>query len=161
MYFKGFGRIFHDVIRARSTPSARVRLRAGRGLFRAGFAALGLGAVAGCRENLSVPPPTGSGPDTSGPQVRLSPAADTLVDSTGTLLVRVSASDRSGIRRIEFTITPPTSTFAPIDPADTAFDAFYPIQLATYKHSVFTYVVRAVDILDHETVTRAVAVTVR
>ncbi len=93
--------------------------------------------------------------------VRLAPALDTLVDSTGTLLVRVSASDRSGIKRIEFTITPPTSTFSPIDPADTTFDAFYPIQLATFKHSVFTFSVRAVDILDHETVTRAVAVTVR
>jgi len=117
--------------------------------------------LAACKENLSEPPPTGSGPDTSPPVVSASPGLDTLVDSTGVLLIHVRASDRSAIKLIEVTLTPPLFAFEPFNPSDTLVIASFPVQLSLYKHTTFTYSVRAVDVLDHSVDTPPVTVTVR
>lgn len=126
------------------------------------FAAAAFPVVfAACKENLSAPPPVGTGPDTAAPQVRLNPASDTLVDSTGILLIRVQASDRSAMKHIELTLTPAQFFFNPVNPADTVFEAYFAVQLSVYKHTAFTYSVRAVDVLDHSVDTPPVTVTVR
>jgi hypothetical protein len=106
-------------------------------------------------------PPAGLGPDTSGPAVALFPAHDTLADSVGTLLVRVTANDRSGVKSVTFYLLPAVSTPPLVTGADTTFDAFFPVSLGAHKHASFQYYVRARDILDHETVTDTVTVTVK
>lgn len=116
--------------------------------------------LAGCKENLS-PPPVSTGPDTSGPRVQLHPGRDTTTDSTGILLVRVSATDPSGIKLVDIQLLPPTFSFPQQSPLDTEYGAFYSVPLSIYKHSTFKYYVVARDILDHETVTDTVTVTVR
>ncbi|MFI5207787.1 MAG: hypothetical protein ACHQX4_07185 [Gemmatimonadales bacterium] len=117
-------------------------------------------ALAGCKENLSVPH-LGLGPDTSGPLVVLHPGHDTLVDSVGTLLVGVDASDPLGVGTVQFNILPAHYAIDPLAPNDTLFDGSFPITLAGYKHTAFKYWVLARDVLDHETVTDTVTVTVR
>lgn len=134
--------------------------RAGRGRFHVAVLCACALSFAGCKENLSAPN-LGVGPDTSGPLVQLHPAQDTLVDSIGTLLVRVGASDRLGVGMVLFNILPMHYVIDPLAPNDTVFDGFFPITLGTYKHSTFKYWVVARDILDHETVTDTVTVTVR
>lgn len=114
-----------------------------------------------CVENLTAPPTGTFGPDTTGPQIRLSPRRDTTVDSIGTLLISVLATDRSGIRLLDFRLLPPTFGFTPLAPLDTVFGAAYPIALGYFKHSTFRFYVYAQDILDHETITDTVVVTVR
>lgn len=121
---------------------------------------LGLAAAGACKENLS-PPPIGTGPDTSGPLVRLSPGRDTTVDSTGVLLINVNATDPSGIRLLSFQLDPPSFGYPSSIPLDTAVGVSYSIPLGVFKHSSFRFTVRATDVLDHETVTNAVTVTVR
>ena len=103
----------------------------------------------------------GTGTDTSGPLVKLSPAHDTLVDSTGILLVHVGATDPSGIVSMTFTILPTLVTPPTVTGADTTLDALFPVALSGHKHSTFRYFVQAFDILGHETVTDTVAVTVK
>ena len=142
-------------------PAARVRFRAGHGRFRTWVPGLALGALAACKENLSAPPVGSFGPDVSGPLVQLNPARDTVVDSTGTLLVRVDAHDPSGVKNVTFVVIPALSTPQPVQGSDTVLDALFPITLASYKHTSFKYYVRSSDILDHETVTDTVTVTVR
>lgn len=161
MYFQGFPAILQGVEKGHRTASARVRNRAGPGRFRTWFWVLALSALPACKENLSVPFPSGAGQDTTGPLVLLFPAHDTLADSTGTLLVRVDARDRSGVKTIDFFLIPARYTYNTITPNDTAFDGLYAITLAGFKHATFKYYVRASDFLDHETVTDTVAVTVR
>jgi hypothetical protein len=117
-------------------------------------------ALLGCRENLSAPP-AGRGPDLAGPVIRLAPAHDTLADSVGVLLVTLQASDVSGIRTLELELLPATASFGTLQPNDTAFAVSYPVPLALFKHGVFRFYARGVDILDHETVTDTVTVTVR
>ena len=146
MEFKGFPAIFDPVI---------------RGHFRALFVVCFAGLLAACKENLSPPSNHGQGPDNSGPEVRLTPGADTLVDSVGTLFVRVRANDRSGIKRIEFAVTPSTFTFDPIIWADTTFDGLFAVPLNVYRQSTFSFSATAIDILDHRTDTPGVTVTVR
>ena len=46
-------------------------------------------------------------------------------------------------------------------PLDTVYASFYPVQLAAFKHSSFRFYVRTKDVLDHETITDSVLVTVR
>ena len=118
------------------------------------------GALAACKENLGAPQ-MGTGPDTSGPRVQLSPGRDTVVDSTGTLLVRVGASDPSGVSFVQFVLEPAHYAIDPLGPNDTVFEGFFPITLSGYKHSTFRYFARTRDVLEHETVTDTVAVTVR
>jgi hypothetical protein len=132
-----------------------------RGHFRAVFPACFAALLGACRENLSPPLITPSGPDTIGPSVSLSPGSDTLVDSTGTLQVRVVASDPSGIKRIEFSITPAAFTFSPISWSDTLFDGSFPIPLTGFKHSTFSFSASVIDQLDRRTDTPGVTVTVR
>ena len=117
--------------------------------------------LAACKENLSPPPVTGLGKDTVGPVVRLSPARDTTVDSTGTLLVAVNATDQSGIRLVDFLLVPAAFAFPTQLPLDTVYASFYPVQLSAFKHSSFRFYVRTTDVLDHETITDTVLVTVR
>ena len=160
MLFQGFPRNFQVVKNGHLGAAAWVRFRAGRGRFRfAGLCIATLATVA-CKENLSAPA-LGVGPDTTGPLIQLHPAHDTLVDSTGTLLIRVGASDRSGVGLVFFNIEPAKFIIDPLAPNDTVFDGFFPITLGSYKHASFKYWVVARDILDHETVTDTVTVTVR
>jgi hypothetical protein len=120
-------------------------------------AALLLGA---CRENLS-PPVEGLGPDTQGPVVTLRPATDTTVTAAGVLNVSVSARDRSPIVLLDFILIGATFGFSPIAPNDTVVDVNYPVPLAGLGGRSFAYRVRARDVLNHETVTGTVTVTVR
>ena len=46
-------------------------------------------------------------------------------------------------------------------PLDTVFNAFYSVPLAQYKHGTFRFYARSADLLDHETVTDTVTVTVK
>ena len=140
--------------------SATARFRAGRGRFLA--ASLGLSAVAagGCKENLSAPQ-QGTDVDTLGPLVQLSPGSDTTVDSTGVLLVRVLVRDPSGVKDLDFVVAPATFGFPTQTPNDTSAVLIYPLQLGQFKHSTFRFYVRARDVLDYETVTDSVTVTVR
>ncbi len=137
-----------------------VRNRTGRGLFRASRALLLAAAAAGCKENLNAPPP-GGGPDVSGPALAVRPGRDTTVDSLGTLTVSVAASDRSNIKELELVLIGAAFAFNPVNPADTFALVNFPIALGPLKHSSFQYYARAKDILDHETVTDSVTVTVR
>jgi hypothetical protein len=137
-----------------------VRRRTGRGLFRASLAVLLGAAAAGCKENLSVPPP-GAGPDVTGPSLAVRPARDTTVDSLGTLTVRVAASDRSNIKELGVVLIGASFVLDAVNPSDTVAFAQFPIALGTLKHSRFRYYARAKDILDYETVTDSVTVTVR
>jgi hypothetical protein len=91
------------------SAAARVRFRAGRGRFRFAVFCCSALAFAGCKENLSAPI-LGLGPDTSGPLVQLYPAHDTVVDSVGTMLIRVGPSDRSGVAMVLFNIDHETVT---------------------------------------------------
>ena len=131
-----------------------------RGLFRylifAGFLLL-----PACRENLFVPTvPTGP-QDTMGPGLQVFPGHDTVVDSTGTLIVRVRATDISGVKEVDFDLTPPTVNFTPTAGHDTVVDVLFPIPLSAYKHSVFHYTAQGVDVLDHQAVSTTVTVTVK
>jgi len=119
-----------------------------------------LAGIWGCKENLS-PPPVSTGMDTSGPLVLLAPGQDTTVDSIGVLMVTVDVSDPSGIKQLEFLLVPPAFGFPTQQPNDTTAVVGYPLQLGQFKHSTFRFYVRATDILDHETVTDTVTVTVR
>jgi len=117
--------------------------------------------LAACKENLSPPPVTGLGRDTVGPAILFSPSHDTTVDSVGTLLIAVSATDQSGIKLVDFLLVPPSFGFPTQAPLDTVYASFYPVHLATFKHSSFRFYVRSTDVLDHETITDTVLVTVR
>lgn len=119
-----------------------------------------LALVAACRENLSAPH-LGLGPDTTGPLVQLAPARDTAVDSVGTLLVQVNASDPSGVGMVELFLQPAHFAIDPLAPNDTVFAGLYPITLSGYKHSQFKYWVEVRDLLARETVSDTVTVTVR
>jgi len=160
LYLQGFSAIFQAVNPPLETPVFAALLDALKR--RCLPAVLGLTALAltACKENLSSPP-TGGGPDTTGPAVRLAPGTDTTVDSVGVLLVSVLASAPSGIKTVDFTLLPGTFAFPTQSPLDTVFGAFYSVPLGTFKHSTFKYFVQATDILDHETVTDTVTVTVK
>ena len=140
--------------------SATARFRAGRGRFL--VASLGLSAVAagGCRENLSAPQ-QGTNVDTLGPLVQLSPGSDTTVDSTGVLQVVVQVRDPSGIKELDLVLSPALFGYPPQAPNDTISNVVYLVQLGVFKHSTFRFYVRARDVLDYETVTDSVTVTVR
>ena len=119
-----------------------------------------LAVLSGCKENLSVPI-TPRGPDTAGPVMRLAPAHDTLADSTGVLVVHVDADDASGIKSLDLFLLPGTLSFATVAPDSISASVGYPIPLGAFKHSSFRYYARSFDILNHETVTDTVTVTVR
>jgi hypothetical protein len=149
------------VEKTRRNPAARVRFRAGHGRFRTWVLLSALSALAACKENLSAPPVGSFGPDIAGPLVQLNPARDTVVDSTGILLVRVDAHDPSGVRSMTFLVLPTVVAPPTVPGSDATLDALFPITLAAFKHTSFKYYVRSSDILDHETVTDTVTVTVR
>jgi hypothetical protein len=117
-------------------------------------------AATGCRENLSTPP-SGIGPGALVPEVQMSPARDTTVDSTGVLQVHVQVSDRVRLRLVDFFVIGAGFSVPPTLPSGTTLNVQYPFQLSSAKHSTFRYYVRASNILDHETVSDTVAVTVR
>jgi hypothetical protein len=93
--------------------------------------------------------------------VRLAPARDTTVDSVGVLAIRLRATDRSAIRLAELRFLDAPFAFPALTPYDTLVEAQYPVALGQVKHQRFRYFARAVDNLDHETVTDTVTVTVR
>ena len=158
--FQGFPANFqfviHPLLPARATTSSAPI----RGRVLAVLLPLLAALPAACKDNLSTPP-TGIGADLTGPAIHLTPAQDTLADSTGVLLVRLNASDISGIKRVDFFVLPASASFGTLTPLDTAFNAFYSVPLAKYKHGSFRFYARAADLLDHETVTDTVTVTVK
>lgn len=93
--------------------------------------------------------------------VRLWPGRDTTVDSVGVLTVRAQVQDRSPIGYVAFQALDVPVGFLPVTPDDTLADLYYLFALGQFKHRTFRYYVRATDILDHETVTDTVTVTVR
>ncbi len=119
-----------------------------------------LALVAGCRENLSAPS-GGRGPDVEGPVITLRPGQDTLVDSTGVLNIVVGVTDRSLIATIDLRLVGGQFGFNPVMPGDSVANVVYPIALSPYSGSSFAYSVRAVDVLNYETVTDTVTVTVK
>jgi len=116
--------------------------------------------LAACKENLQAPAP-GIGPDLEGPILILHPGQDTVVDSTGTLNVRVLAADRSKITSLNLVIIGGAFGFSPVAPNDTVATVVFPVPLAPLKHSTFGFRAEARDALNHETVTGTVTVTVR
>ncbi len=131
-----------------------------RPLDRGALAALSAVLLAACKENLSPATPSGPGPDLAGPTVQLSPGRDTSVTGT-TLNIGVTARDPSGIKFLNLYLVGGTFGFAPLAPNDTAVSVIYPVPLADYRGSSFGFFVRALDVLDRETVTATVTVTVR
>jgi len=121
---------------------------------------LGLALLGGCRENLATAP-HGVGPDVEGPFVLLRPASDTTVDSLGVLNIQVQAIDQSPIGHLDLIVVGGAFGFAPLVPNDTIVTVIYPIALGQFKHSSFQYYVVARDVLNHETATDTVTVTVR
>jgi len=117
-------------------------------------------APAGCRENLSTLP-SGVGPGVIRPAIRLSPDRDTTVDSTGVFTVRVAVGDRVRLRLVDLQVLDARFSFSPVAPYDSVADAAFPFPLVRLKHSTFRYYARATNILDHETVSDTVTVTVR
>lgn len=132
----------------------------GLGPFYAGLPGLFLALLAGCKENITAPPVV-NGADTSGPFVELLPFRDTTVDSTGVMLIAVGVRDPSGVKQVDFLLLPPAFGFPTLTPLDTVAVYAYPVQLSTFKHSSFRFYVRALDVLDHQTVSDTVTVTVR
>ncbi len=123
--------------------------------------ALGWSLLAACKENLQAPAP-GVGPDVEGPILFiLHPGQDTVVDSTGTLNVRVLAADRSPITSLNLVVVGGAFGFSPVAPNDTVVTAIFPVPLAPLKHSTFGLRAEARDALNHSTVTPTVTVTVR
>jgi len=141
-------------------PRSRPRRRVGGPLFAALVSGLAASAAAGCRENLSTLP-SGVGPGTLAPALSVSPERDTTVDSTGVLRVRVQVDDRVRLRLVSLQVLDATFTFSPVAPFDTTLDAAFSFPLDRFKHSSFRYYARASNILDHETVSDTVTVTVR
>lgn len=115
----------------------------------------------GCKEATTPLGPGGLGPDVSGPALVIRPARDTTTDSLGTLNIRVIAADRSLIKSVDLFLIGGAFGFPTIMPDDTVFDVTYPVPLQPYAGGSFQYFARAVDILDHETVSDTVTVTVR
>ena len=114
----------------------------------------------GCRENLSTLP-NGVGLGQVVPTVRISPARDTTVDSTGVLRVRVLVGDRVRLRLVHLQVLDAAFAFSPVAVFDTVMDAAFSFPLDRLKHTTFRYYARASNILDHETVSDTVTVTVR
>ena len=137
-----------------------VRNRTGRGLFRASRALLLAAAAAGCKENLNAPPPR-RGPHVSGPALPVRPGRHKYLFLVDAEPVSVAASDRSNIKELELVLIGAAFAFNPVNPADTFALVNFQIALGPLKHSSFQYYARAKDILDHETVTDSVTVTVR
>jgi hypothetical protein len=115
----------------------------------------------GCKEARTPTGPGGSGPDVTGPSLVIRPGQDTTVDSTGTLNIRVIAADRSRIRELDLFLIGGAFGFPTLTPNDTVADVIYPVALQPYAGGSFQFYARAVDILDHETVSDTVTVTVR
>lgn len=127
---------------------------------RTGALLLALSGAFGCKENLSSQP-GGNGADTTGPTLHLSPAQDTVADSVGTLLVHVTGRDESGIKQLDFYLLPALATYGTLTPLDTSFNVFYTVQLSNYKHGTLRFYARSTDLLNHETVSDTVTVTVK
>jgi hypothetical protein len=100
------------------------------------------------------------GPDVTGPELVLRPGSDTTVDSLGLLQIVVTARDRSTIKSLRLDLIGINASFPPLTPNDTLYTAVFPIALGAFRRTAFRFVVRAADILDHETVTDTVTVTV-
>jgi hypothetical protein len=83
------------------------------------------------------------------------------VDPVGSLNIRVIVADRSVIKSLDLILIGGAFGFPTITPNDTILDVFFPVPLQPYSGGSFQYYARAVDILDFETVTDTVTVTVR
>ena len=114
-----------------------------------------------CKEARAPTGPAPIGPDVLGPELLVRPAKDTLVDSLGTLNVLVIARDQSFIKTVELNIIGGGFGFPAVTPNDTTSTVVFPIPLGSLRNSTFAYVARAVDILDHATVSDTVTVTVK
>jgi hypothetical protein len=83
------------------------------------------------------------------------------VDSIGVLTVRTLIQDRSAIGSVALQVLGLQFGFGPVVVGDTLAELYYSFALGQFKHRTFQYYVQARDILDHETVTDTVTVTVR
>ena len=119
-----------------------------------------LAALVACKEARSPAGPDYVGPDLVGPDLFVTPYADTTVDSLGTLPIVVTAWDPSAIKSLRLDLIGINAAFLPLAPYDTLFTAVFPIALGSFRRTTFKFVVRASDVLDHETVTDTVTVTV-
>ena len=124
------------------------------------LAAVFLAMLVACKDARTPTGPTPLGPDVTGPELHLRPAGDTTVDSLGTLQIIVVARDRSNIKSLSLDIIGGGFAFPPLVPNDTVFGAVFPVALGRLRNTAFRFVARATDILDHETVTDTVTVTV-
>ena len=125
------------------------------------FSPLLVASLLACKEARTPTGLTPQGPDVQGPDLVIRPATDTLVDSTGVLQILVISRDRSNIKTLELTIFGGGFAFPPLAPYDTVFTAVFPITLNPLKNSSFRFIARAVDVLDYETVSDTVTVTVK
>jgi hypothetical protein len=121
------------------------------------------GALAACLEADQRNPtgPLPQGPDREGPSLLVSPGSDTTVDSTGTLGILVEAKDRTAVGMIELVLIGTPFAFNPVATLDTSVTVIFPVPLEPMKHSTFAFFARARDVLDFETVSDSVTVTVR
>ncbi len=117
----------------------------------------GAGCEAARTPFLSAP----SGPDTTAPVLRLTPGHDTTADATGTLLLTVNAHDTHWVTRLDLVVLDGTFGFSPIMPDTTDVTVSYPIALAGLGNTSFRWFVRATDILNHQSVSDTVTVSVR
>lgn len=140
---------------------AMVRKSSARGLFCARFCVTFGLCLVGCKEAKSLTGTGAIGADHDPPLVLLRPAQDTTVDSTGTLLIRVTAADESRITKVELVLIGAAFSFPVVHPDTTDVAASFPVNLALFKHSSFGFFVRSSDILNHERITDTVTVTVR
>lgn len=124
------------------------------------LSALFLAVLVACKEAKSPAGPDYLGPDLVGPDLFVTPGADTTVDSVGTLPIVVTAWDPSAIKSLRLDLFGINAAFLPLVPNDTLYTAVFPIALGSFRRTSFRFVVRASDVLDHETVTDTVTVTV-
>jgi hypothetical protein len=68
--------------------------------------------------------------------------------------------DRSTIKSLRLDLVGINASFPPVTPSDTLYPAVFPIGPGAFRRTAFRFVVWAADILDHETVTDTVTVTV-
>ncbi len=162
MYYLHFVAILQDVI----GPLRRMRFeaRCGRRWGRRAWAwgsLLGslLLAAPGCRE-AATQPNTIQSLVRSAPQVVVSPAQDTTVDSLGTLAIVVAVHDQALIDSVAVLFQGASQAYHAAYPNDTVFQEVIQVALTPLKHRTFSFAVNAANILGVDTTTSAVNVRV-
>ncbi len=157
---------FVAILRAVMGPLPRVSLeaRGGRSWGRRAWAwgcllGLLLWAAPGCQEAVTQPN-TIQSLVRSAPQVTVSPAQDTTVDSLGTLAIVVAVHDQALIDSVAVLFQGASQAYHAAYPNDTLFQEIIQVALAPLKHRTFSFVVNAANILGVDTTTSAINVRV-